>query len=294
MQIYKLVTKVKEGYKKLNVDYVFGGKTNLNKYVQILISTLAQIKQAASKNTLDFSQVEQVVVDEADHVFESEFNRTFFQQFHFRLMKNPNFKVIFTSATMTDDFKKVISYVQSRQNICLLEMPIEQLTLHSVLQFMFVYKSFQQKLYALEKLISTIRVQNILIFDNRKADLPKLQEFLLSKNYKVAHVYKSDNDESSGNQGDFVQKQIEDFLAGKYRILLTTNLLSRGIDMRKVSLVVNFSLPFKFVEQGESRIKEVDLETYLHRIGRTGRFGDHGIALNFVNTKQEIDMIRQI
>ena len=67
---------------------------------------------------------------------------------------------------------------------------------------------------------------------------------------------------------------MRDFLAGKYRILLTTNLLSRGIDMRKVTLVINFELPLKIFEDKSIKGREVDLETYLHRVGRTGRFGD--------------------
>lgn len=64
--------------------------------------------------------------------------------------------------------------------------------------------------------------------------------------------------------------------------------------MRKVTLVVNFSLPFKIAEIGGRRVKEVDCETYLHRVGRTGRFGDQGIAFNFVNDKQELEMLKQI
>lgn len=66
---------------------------------------------------------------------------------------------------------------------------------------------------------------------------------------------------------------MKDFLAGKYRVLLATNLIARGIDMRKVTLVINFELPLKFTEN-KSAPKQIDPETYLHRVGRTGRFGD--------------------
>ena len=93
---------------------------------------------------------------------------------------------------------------------------------------------------------------------------------------------------------------LNEFLAGKHRILLTTNLLARGIDMRKVTLVINYSLPilidYNKIQSGfmNPDSKEIDLETYLHRIGRTGRFGDHGIALNFVhpNSMRHIEDIK--
>jgi len=66
--------------------------------------------------------------------------------------------------------------------------------------------------------------------------------------------------------------------------LFSTNLISRGIDNRKVSLVVNLDLPYHF-EKG--RKTYIDLETYLHRVGRTGRFGDRGIALNIVENEKD-------
>lgn len=87
---------------------------------------------------------------------------------------------------------------------------------------------------------------------------------------------------------------MKDFLAGKYRILLTTNLLSRGIDMRKVSLVINYELPLKFFEDNQNKNREVDAETYLHRVGRTGRFGDQGIAINLVDKNKDEELLEQL
>lgn len=64
---------------------------------------------------------------------------------------------------------------------------------------------------------------------------------------------------------------------------MTTNLLARGIDMRKVTLVINYNLPLKINNDDKTKLREIDLETYLHRVGRTGRFGDRGIAINLVD-----------
>ena len=72
---------------------------------------------------------------------------------------------------------------------------------------------------------------------------------------------------------------MNEFRAGKIKVLLCTNLLARGIDIWKVTLVVNLDMPYHFEERQKT---DLDLETYIHRVGRTGRFGDKGVALNII------------
>lgn len=72
---------------------------------------------------------------------------------------------------------------------------------------------------------------------------------------------------------------IDDFRNGKFKVLITTNVLSRGIDILQITLVVNYDLPV-------DRENRPDPETYLHRIGRTGRFGRTGCSINFVHDKK--------
>lgn len=66
---------------------------------------------------------------------------------------------------------------------------------------------------------------------------------------------------------------------------MTTNLIARGIDNRKVNLVINLDLPYHYLEKGKGNL---DIETYIHRVGRTGRFGDKGIALNIVENDKDM------
>ncbi|XP_067121869.1 ATP-dependent RNA helicase DDX19A-like, partial [Centruroides vittatus] len=80
---------------------------------------------------------------------------------------------------------------------------------------------------------------------------------------------------------------INKFRVAKVKVLITTNVCSRGIDIEQVTLVVNFDLP---VDQSGN----VDCQTYLHRIGRTGRFGKPGIAINMVDGKRTMDMLEKI
>lgn len=140
---------------------------------------------------------------------------------------------------------------------------------------------------SLSLILQKIEAQNILIFTNSKSVLKKVQECLVAENHKVASV-QSNSMENRVLEAEINQQSIEDFMAGKYKVLITTNLLSRGIDMRKVTLVVNLELPRQYSDENNTvgQAAQADCETYLHRVGRTGRFGDHGIALNII-TDQE-------
>ena len=127
--------------------------------------------------------------------------------------------------------------------------------------------------------------------------MKKIKERLEQENHKVVTV-SSNNMKDKFSEAKINQQNIEDFLAGKYRVLITTNLLSRGIDMRKVTFVVNYELPKSYLDRElygkKSEGVKADLEVYLHRVGRTGRFGDHGIALNFVTDPEQQEIHRQI
>lgn len=92
-----------------------------------------------------------------------------------------------------------------------------------------------------------------------------------------------------GAQRDAV---IDAFRSGEAKVLITTNVLARGIDVSTVSLVVNYDVPV-VIPQG-SRQRQPDFQTYLHRIGRTGRFGRIGVAITFVSNREEWNWLRQI
>jgi len=294
LQIHKILHNIVDNYKVITTDYLFGGKKDLNSNCQLLLTTVAQLKNSLAKKMVDLKNVKLIAVDEADSVFDSDVGKNFFMSFIVKLQTTNNFKIIFTSATVTENSKQVISKVQAKHNIVVLELPKEQLTLKNVFQYLVKFRTLTQKIEMLDLLMQKVNAQNILIFANTKGMLEKLKSHLSDLGYKVGYIYKSSDELGGPHTADFVQQQINDFLAGKYRVLLTTNLLSRGIDMRKVTLVINFDLPVKINREDEKTTKEVDVETYLHRVGRTGRFGDQGIALNFVNEVYEKHMIDSI
>jgi ATP-dependent RNA helicase DDX19/DBP5 len=82
-------------------------------------------------------------------------------------------------------------------------------------------------------------------------------------------------------------KMIDDFRDGKSKVLITTNVLARGIDILQVNLVINFDMPL-------DQMNRPDPETYLHRIGRTGRFGRTGVSINFVHDQRSYEEMKAI
>ena len=114
-------------------------------------------------------------------------------------------------------------------------------------------------------LYDTISISQCIIYFNSKNKLIDINERLLRENFPVSFIH---GDLSSNERKSVMQ----DFKAGNTRILLSTDLLSRGIDIQQLSLVINFDLP---------KTKE----TYIHRIGRSGRYGRKGVAINFITDR---------
>ena len=96
---------------------------------------------------------------------------------------------------------------------------------------------------------------------------------------------------TGGYEGEKRDTIIDAFRLGSAKVLITTNVLARGIDVQSVSMVVNYDVPDKFLGRGKF---EADPQTYLHRIGRTGRFGRVGVAVTFVSKKRDWEMLMDI
>jgi ATP-dependent RNA helicase DDX19/DBP5 len=202
-------------------------------------------------------------------------------------------KIILISATLTKASREIVEKLSEARTFVESLTKTEALTLKNVKQF-YIQCEQNERFTELDSLLKKVSATNILIFANSKVLLNKLHEHLEGQSYKVASVMSSSVDKAE--QAERNQANITGFLQGKFRILIATNLLSRGVDMRKVTLVVNLELPRKFTDGQSERsdVVKVDVETYLHRVGRTGRYGDHGIAVNFVCTPNHKIMLDDI
>lgn len=275
--------------KEKQIEFLFGGKQVEKERFDVLLTTFEQLKNNLIKKKVSLSGVKLVVVDEADNVLRTEFSQNYCINLVNKQLEQVDYKLLMISATRTPEFDSVVSQLKIKGNLIQASLPNEELTLKNVSQYMMMVEKQEEKPRLLQTLIQKLDVQNILVFGNNKERLHELKDFLDKEGYKVAFIYQKDGEQS--NQVEFMEQQTRDFIQGRYRILLVTNLYARGIDMRKVTLVVNYNLPLLIKENDRSR--EVDLPTYLHRVGRTGRFGDKGIAINLVEPR-DLELIEKI
>jgi ATP-dependent RNA helicase DDX19/DBP5 len=279
LQLYSIIDKIVIDYKNICVDFLQKNHTT-SPDVDILLTTPIMLCNQFQKKKVMLDKVQMLIVDEADNSLESDKAKNFFLKLLKKDLKMNKPYIILSSATNTKNLREILDKIQEEQNLLRIEKDEDELTLKNVQQYFLSFNHLEEKFVYLQTIIENIDAQNILIFDNSKTHLVQLHQFLVSIGQKTGIVMSG----SANVDPKVNEKTLEEFMAGKYRILITTNLLARGIDMRKVTLVINFSLPLQYTDnQNFKNEKLVDLETYLHRVGRTGRFGDHGIALNFVH-----------
>merc|ERR1712156_845203 len=140
----------------------------------------------------------------------------------------------------------------------------EELTLEGIKQFFINVEKEEWKLETLTDLYETMTITQAVIFLNTRRKVDWLKEKLHEKDFTVSSMH---GDMEQGER-DIIMKE---FRTGSSRVLITTDLLARGIDVQQVSLVINYDLP-------------TNRENYIHRIGRGGRFGRKGVAINFVTS----------
>ena len=149
----------------------------------------------------------------------------------------------------------------------------EALTLEGITQFYINIRVNDWKYDVLKDLYDTINISQCIIYINSKNKLMEIYDKLITDNFPVSYIHGELTSEDRKNV-------MKDFRSGHTRILLSTDLLSRGIDVQQLSLVINFDLP-------KSK------ETYIHRIGRSGRYGRKGVAINLV-TDRDMNSMKEI
>jgi len=149
----------------------------------------------------------------------------------------------------------------------------DELTLEGIKQFYVSVEKEEWKLDTLCDLYDTLNITQAVIFCNTRRKVDWLTDKMRQREFTV-----------SSTHGDIGQKEREvilnEFRTGSSRVLITTDLLARGIDVQQVSLVINYDLP-------------KNLENYIHRIGRSGRFGRKGVAINFI-TDPDVRTLKEL
>ncbi|CAJ1084510.1 ATP-dependent RNA helicase DDX19A [Xyrichtys novacula] len=244
---------------------------------QIVIGTPGTVLDWCTKyKHIDPKKITMFVLDEADVMIATQGHRD--QSIRIHRMLPKICQMLLFSATFEDSVWKFAEQVVPEPNI--IKLKREEETLDTIKQFYVVCREKEDKFTALCNLYGSLTIAQAMIFCHTRKMAAWLAENLSLEGHQVALL-----------SGELTVEQraavIERFRNGKEKVLVTTNVCSRGIDVEQVSLVVNFDLPVDL--DGNA-----DNETYLHRIGRTGRFGRRGFAVNMVDSKHSMDIIKQI
>ena len=258
----------------LKVMDVIGGtdinkcKGDLNNIPNIIIGTPGRILDMIQKKYLYTDKLKTVVLDEADEILSFGFKDTIYNIVR-SIPKET--QICLYSATMPAEVIELTDSFMTNPDTILVKK--EALTLEGITQFYINVKMNDWKYDVLTDLYDTINITQCIIYINSKNRLHEIYTSLNTDNFPVACIH--------GDMNALERKEVMDnFKSGKTRILLSTDLLSRGIDIQQLSLVINYDIP-------KSK------ETYIHRIGRSGRYGRKGVAINLI-TDRDIDNLKGI
>ncbi|CAM1505682.1 Fc.00g113190.m01.CDS01 [Cosmosporella sp. VM-42] len=235
---------------------------------QVVVGTPGRVQDMIQRRFLKTDGMKMFVLDEADEML----SRGFTEQIYdiFQLLPQST-QVVLLSATMPQDVLEVTTKFM-RDPVRIL-VKKDELTLEGIKQFYIAVEKEEWKLDTLSDLYETVTITQAVIFCNTRRKVDWLTDKLTARDFTVSAMH-GDMDQA---QRDLIMKE---FRSGSSRVLIATDLLARGIDVQQVSLVINYDLP-------------ANRENYIHRIGRGGRFGRKGVAINFV-TAEDVRMMREI
>lgn len=253
-----------EAYPRTTVLYGGASYSNqikeLKRGSEIVVGTPGRIKDHIERKTLDLSKIKYFILDEGDEMLDMGFIDDIEEIFRHA---NPDCRILLFSATMPAPILKIAGDFMGEYDIIEEEKVIDEALLIDQ-KYWLVKES--EKIEALVRLIDISPDFYGLVFTMTKSDADRVTRELDMRGYEAAALH-----------GDIMQNQrekvLERFRLKKTRILVATDVAARGIDIKGVSHVVNYSLPF-------------DTATYVHRIGRTGRAGTEGIAVTFVRPEE--------
>lgn len=264
-QIYNVITSL-SNYTNVNVGTCIGGENvnesreklnNKDKPTHIIIGTPGRIIDFLKRGYINHSTLKTLILDEADECLSKGFKEQLYNVFQYL---PEEIQVVLFSATMPDEMLELTNKFMRNPKKILVKK--EQLTLEGIKQFYIDCGDRRFKFDVLCDLYSVISISQCMIYINSRRQLEWLYNKLTENNFSVSCIH--------GSLSNVERNEImREFRSGNTRILLSTDLLSRGIDIQQVSLVINYDLP-------------MDYESYIHRIGRSGRYGRKGVAINFI------------
>jgi len=235
---------------------------------QIVIGCPGRIHDMIKRKKLPTKDLKLLVIDEADELLSSGFKEQIYNIFQFM---PSNIQVALFSATLPPELSNLTQRFM-RDPVKIL-VKAEQLTLEGISQFYVAMENDEQKYETLKDIYGMISMSQCIIYCNSVKRVNDLYEAMQTDNFPVCQIHSSmDKDERN--------KSYQEFKSGKQRVLISSNVTARGIDVQQVSTVINFDVPSC-------------VHTYLHRIGRSGRWGRKGVGINFM-TQRDTRKVKEI
>ena len=266
LQVCEAFEKYAAHIKGVSVLPVYGGQgygqqlSALRRGVDIVVGTPGRIMDHLDKGTLDLSELKYLVLDEADEMLKMGFA----EDVETILADTPADKqVALFSATMPAQIRRISAqYLNDPEEIT---VKTKTTTSANITQ-RYLVVSYQQKIDALTRILEVENFEGMIVFTRTKNETETVAEKLRARGYTAAAI-----------NGDVAQVQrertVNQLKSGKLDILVATDVAARGLDVERISHVVNYDLP-------------IDTESYVHRIGRTGRAGRTGDAISFVTPRE--------
>jgi len=271
IQTHDVFTKLSQ-FTTIRAQLLIGGTSierdlqDMKKNPKVIIGCPGRIIDLFSRSMMP--SITMVILDEADEMLSQGFQ----PQLHtiFKSVSETA-QVVMISATIPATLDDIISKIMREPEKILVQA--DMLTLEGISQFYISFNSDHEKLLAVQDLFESISVSQTIIYCNSVKRVCNLYEAMKEAGYPVCCIH-SEMDKHDRHVA------YTEFKNGKHRVLISSNITARGIDIQQVSVVINFDVP-------------KDVHTYLHRIGRSGRWGRKGVGINFI-TKYDKESLESI
>lgn len=274
-QTYSVVDGISTPMKNIRKKLLIGGtdtqddiKDIEENKPQILVGCPGRLFELLRRNVVNGKLIKLIVLDEADEMLSGGFKEQIYNVFQYL---NTNVQVALFSATLPDELKALTN--KFMRDPIEIYVQKDQLTLEGILQYHISLDDDYSKYATLKDLFQKISISQCIIYANSIKRVSDLYDAMTADGFPVCRIH-------SGMSKEDRDEAYISFKEGKFRVLISTNLTARGIDIHQVSTVINFDVP-------------KDIHTYIHRIGRSGRWGKKGMGINFV-TRRDYRKIKDI
>jgi translation initiation factor 4A len=272
-QIWSVIQRLST-YMDITTHVCVGGtavREDINKVqqgCQVVVGTPGRVNDMINRGALRLEKLKLFILDEADEMLSRGFKDQIYDCFQFL---PESVQVALFSATMPNEILQLTQRFMRKPVRILVKK--EELTLDGIKQYLVGVEQEHHKFGTLSDLYENVTITQAIIYCNTRRKVNWLTDQMKQNEFTVSAMH-----------GDMTQQERElimkQFRSGSTRVLITTDLLARGIDVQQVSLVINYDLP-------------KNRENYIHRIGRSGRFGRKGVAINFV-TDDDMETLKDL